>query len=130
MMTTLPAMLLILMLSNDVQSVQPPPQAFFTPVVKSSSTCRTAKCHKHIKAPKSRLFVLSVPSMKSDIDEDDYDDNDSDDIIVQSVIRSKEFNKKNTLTADDIKINNRVAERLAMIKWVVMAKLAEKTLKV
>ena len=82
-------------------------------------TCHVQSCGKRhkIAKSKSRLF-LSAP-IRSGVD-DEYDDDDTDEITIQSILKLREVKPKKA----DMDINDEVAERLSMIKWIVLLRLA------
>lgn len=85
-----------------------------------ASACHSISCGKRPKIAKSRLFLL--PSSNRDADE--YDDDEDDEITVQSRPKIRP-NKSKELNLD---IDEETAYRLSMVKWIVLLRLAKSDL--
>ena len=122
-MINMPLAVFTLSLSSAVFAIDLPqaPIPYLSPVKSVRVVKKQKPVTRHVHAAKSRLF-LAVPKLVThhDIDDNDYSNDTDDEITIQSITQIRTV-KKQSLGLD---INDEVAERLAMIKWIVLARLA------
>lgn len=125
-MTPLPLAVFTLSLSGAVFAATLPitqapilqaQQPKVTKVVKKAKVATLPRVH----VAKSKLFKqLSTLEVKHGVD-DNYDDDSDDEITIQSITRLKITKKSGA----EYELTDSTAERLAMIKWIVLAKTAK-----
>jgi len=80
-------------------------------------------CKRKIVPAKLRLLKQPPKLLAGDIDEEEYSGDDQDQITIQTITSIREIKRRSIEVIPDD-----VAERLSMIKWIVLARLANPNL--
>ena len=111
-MITLSTTMMLLALAGDGTT------AIHTTTTVQPPTCHVRTCNKRLKVAKTKSRLFLPANSPRDLDE--YDDDDTDEITIQTSPKLREVKPKKA----DIDIDVDVAERLSMIKWIVLLRIA------